>query len=120
MLPASKRLPLPPFGRVIQAYLEENVYKIPQIDIYIGSQGKAKAYREKKWGELCCYLPYGDSYLAYKWPVQDQNIMILDMGGITSDFIIMMASHLFVECGAHAISANPGNRILYFNKEFQK
>lgn len=119
-LPQSSKqsqLPLPPFGRVLQAYIDEGIYKIPRIEIYIGRNAKVKAHNEKKWGDMCCYLPYGDSFVSYKWPVSGQNIMIIDVGDVSDNFIRSMSIHLFSHCNAHTVMSNPNRNIFYLTKE---
>lgn len=73
-------LPLPPFGRILEAYLNENVKLIAPIYIYVGHKAKEIACAQKRMGTMCTYLPQGEDHKRYHWPIKDQKIVIDDTG----------------------------------------
>ena len=89
------RLFLPPFGKILQAYIEEKVKLDIFITIYVGSKSKEIAYEDKRMGGMCCYLPYGDSYESYRWPVLNQKVLIEDTSLVSVNFLKKMCIHIF-------------------------
>jgi hypothetical protein len=79
---------LPPFGRVLLAYQHESIRLDFPLYIFVGKNAKEEAYSHKKAGSFCSYLPYGDSFEKYNWPIKDQKIVILDTG-----FTVKLALH---------------------------
>jgi|SRR5882724_1476437 len=93
-------LPLPPYGRIMQAYqdakiLPESDIYYPSWDIYVGRDAPQIAkLRLKKQDGIACYLPYGHDYQDYYWPISDQNIEIINVGFVTVNFIKKMSIFL--------------------------
>lgn len=78
-----QRLPLPPFGKILDAYCKESVHLDRPIYIYVGKSAKEEAIAQKKIGTMCCFLPFGESHQNYNWPILNQNIVVQDTGGIS-------------------------------------
>lgn len=80
---SNQKLPLPPFGRILLAYQQDKVSLDPPIYVYVGIDGKKKAYEQKRMGILCSFVPYLDDPTQYNWPVTDQKIVVIDTGSLT-------------------------------------
>jgi len=99
----ANQLPLPPFGKILEAYIEEKIKLNIYITIYIGKEAKERAFYFKKLGELCCYLPYGQDYESYRWPVLDQKIIIEDTSLSSVIFLKKMCSYIFFQQNAACV-----------------
>lgn len=75
---------LPPYGRILQAYQQESVHLQIPIWIYVGKSAKEDAFHEKRMGFMCSYLPYGEDFSRYKWPIEEQKIIVQDTGGMSN------------------------------------
>ena len=71
-------LKLPPFGVILQAYQKSKVHLKTIIRIYVGQKASQEAYDGIQYGTLCTYLPYGEDYKDYDWPINNQNIVLED------------------------------------------
>ena len=80
---SKESLSLPPFGRILQAYIEEKVKLSVPIWLYVGKDAKDIAFAEKRTGNLCTFLPFKDDVARYRWPVENQKIVIEDTGGMS-------------------------------------
>lgn len=89
-----ERLPLPPFGKILDAYSQENVHLERPIFIYVGKSAKEEAIAQKKMGTLCCYLPFGDDQSKYRWPIKNQKVVIEDAGSNSENFLYKMCLDL--------------------------
>jgi len=89
-----EKLPLPPFGKILQAYQEESVKLAVPIYIYVGKNSKEECIAQKKYGTLCCFLPFGESHLNYRWPVFNQKLVIEDTGNIPARELKRMAADI--------------------------
>jgi hypothetical protein len=76
-------LPLPPFGRILLAYQEQRVRLNFNVYIYVGKKAKDHAHQEIRDGLIATFLPYGESATAYRWPVREQKLIIIDTGGLS-------------------------------------
>jgi hypothetical protein len=74
---------LPPYGQIINAYLQECIKLKRHITIYIGKGAKQDAYHDKINGGLCMYLPAGESVKDYFWPIYGQSIIVDHCGDLT-------------------------------------
>lgn len=81
--PSKEKLSLPPFGRILQAYLEESVHLSIPIWVYVGKNAKEIAFAEKRMGFMCTFLPFGDDVSRYRWPIEGQKIIIEDTGDMS-------------------------------------
>ncbi len=95
-------LRLPPFGRILQAYQHHQVLLKKMIYIYVGKTGKEDACYWIKYGEVCTFLPYGEDFNLYDWPVSDQVIIVNDTGGM-EEAVLKCFCALLLEMGAKAI-----------------
>lgn len=98
-----KELPLPPYGKIMQAYIDANVFPLesecwPVWNIYIGRDSDKFARKQiVESKEVSCYLPYQQSYEQYRWPITGHNIGIINVGFISINFLKMMAIDLFAK-----------------------
>ena len=99
------KLPLPPYGRIMQAYQDAKIFPerdsyIFGWDIYAGTNAINDAKEtmtsfHKNTNHVACYLPWGHDYTEYRWPIIDQNIFLYNSGGLSKNFIKKMAIFLF-------------------------
>jgi hypothetical protein len=75
-----QRLPLPPFGKILDAYCKESVHLDRPIYIYVGKSAKEEAIAQKKLGTMCCYLPFLENHKNYHWPITNQKVVLNDSG----------------------------------------
>lgn len=89
-------LPLPPFGRILEAYCAEKIRFPYQIHIYIGTTEKNRneILTAKRWGGMLTYLPNNTAFSDYRWPVENQNVLIFDLAIREADFARQFAAHL--------------------------
>jgi hypothetical protein len=87
-------LRLPPFGKILRAYQEEKIQLYKPIYLFVGQEGQRRAYSEKKFGLLCTYLPFEDSFERYNWPLTGQHIVMEDTGMSDKIFINKFCLHL--------------------------
>lgn len=92
--PNQKLRKLPPFGKILAAYQAESISLEWQIYVYVGKDAKNNAYVAKRQGSLATYLPYGDDYKAYKWPVHEQKIVMQDTGGMNQIELVKFSFYL--------------------------
>jgi hypothetical protein len=90
-------LRLCPFGHILRAYQKESVWLDFSLYLFIGKHSKETAFSHKKLGALCTFLPYGDDYTQYEWPIDHQKVIIFDTGGMLSKTIKMLCYHLVSE-----------------------
>jgi hypothetical protein len=74
------RLTLCPFGRILLAYQQDNVSLKSYITIFIGDQAKQSAFDDVRQGFLASFLPFGEDPTSFKWPIQNQKIIVFDTG----------------------------------------
>lgn len=79
----SNRLQLPPFGRVLAAYQQENIQLNFPIYIFVGNNASEEGFAQKKMGTLCTFLPVGEDFARYEWPVNNQKVILYDTGGLS-------------------------------------
>jgi hypothetical protein len=84
----------PPFGRILAAYQAEAIRLEFPIYLCVGKYGKENAYDYKKTGALATFLPYGDDYKKYKWPIENQKVIVMDTGFSSAISIKKMCHHL--------------------------
>lgn len=88
-------LRLPPFGKILAAYQESKINLKTYIRIFVGQDGKRFAYDDIQYiGGLCTYLPYGDDYMQYNWPISGQNVVIEDTSLTSVMLLRKMSIHL--------------------------
>jgi len=87
-------LRLPPYGRILQAYQYHQVHLKKMLYIYVGKEGKEYAFHFIQNGEVCTFLPYGQDYKLYEWPVAGQTIVITDTGGMEEATLKRFCVHL--------------------------
>lgn len=75
-------LRLPPYGKILQAYLHEKIHLKNPIYIYVGDEAKEMAYSEKCNGNMCTYLPENEDFNRYFWPIYKQYVILYHTGGI--------------------------------------
>ncbi len=85
------RLQLPPYGRVLAAYQQENIRLNFPIYIFVGVNASEEAFAQKKMGTLCTFLPVGEDFTRYEWPVNNQKVILYDTGGLTMDQLKKMS-----------------------------
>lgn len=71
---------LPPYGKILKAYQEEKVHLERPIYIFVGSNAKQEAYKQKIFGTLCTYLPENEDFTQFDWPVFQQKIVVEESG----------------------------------------
>jgi hypothetical protein len=86
-------LRLCPFGNVLLAYQKESIRLDFSLYIFIGRQSREQAYKNKSMGVLCTFLPFGDDYSRYDWPINGQKIIIFDTGGVEINDIKRICHH---------------------------
>lgn len=77
-------LSLPPFGKVLLAYQQESIRLDFPLYIFVGKNSKEEACAQKRMGTLCTFLPYGDDYATYNWPIANQRVIVVDTGFMSS------------------------------------
>ena len=86
------RLQLPPFGRVLAAYQQENIQLNFPIYIFVGKNSSRGRFRlRKKMGTLCTFLPVGEDFTRYEWPVNNQKVILYDTGDLSMDQLKKMS-----------------------------
>lgn len=82
------------------------------FSVYIGKHAKESAFNDIQHIERpCSYLPYGDDYNNYRWPILGQTILLCDTGGMQLSTIKKFAAQLFIS-GAE--------KILIFSEEHKQ
>lgn len=94
--------PLPPFGRVLLAYQQESIRLDWHITVYVGKNSKDQAFVDKRAGQLATFLPFGEDFNNYRWPVREQKLIVLDTGSMKEIYLIKFCLHL-IDAGAHVI-----------------
>lgn len=91
---SNSTLRLPPFGLILEAYCKEKIHFPFQIQIYLGSKAKDAVCDAKRWGNMATYLPDGESFALYRWPVDSQHVVIYDLNdrppAFASAFAVML------------------------------
>jgi len=85
------RLQLPPFGRVLAAYQQENIRLDFPIYIFVGKNASEEGFAQKKMGTLCTFLPAGEDFTRYEWPVNNQKVILYDTGGLSMEQLKKMS-----------------------------
>ena len=85
------RLQLPPFGRVLKAYQQENIRLDFPIYIFVGKNASEEGFAQKKMGTLCTFLMDGEDFTRYEWPVNNQKVILYDTGGLSMDQLKKMS-----------------------------
>lgn len=113
-------LPLPPFGRVLKAYQQENICLDFPIYLFVGDSASEEAFAQKKMGSLCTFLPKGGDFLRYEWPVTNQKVIIYNTGGIDMAQLKKMSFNLlkFKPRQIYIWSENQPDQIFNTKKEF--
>ncbi len=85
---------IPPFGRILLAFNQENIKLDVSISIFVGQHSRYEAITSKKLGALCTFLPFGDDYQRYHWPINNQKIIVEDSGGNSAIYLKKMCLYL--------------------------
>jgi len=93
---------LPPFGRILLAYQQESIRLNSHITIYVGKDGQDEAFAEKRAGFLATFLPYGDDFRSYKWPVSEQKLIVQDTGAMKAVDLTKFCFYL-INSGARVV-----------------
>lgn len=101
---------LPPFGNILLAYQKDHIPLEPTIYIFMGKNASRDAKNQLKMGTLATYLPYGEDFTHYEWPIKDQKVILTD-----SDFITI--PH-FKRFALHLVKSHP--RILFISSTVHK
>ena len=102
-----EKLQLPPFGHILLAYQQASIRLDFPVYIFVGKNAKYDAIGNLQRGDICTYLPYGDSFERYNWPIFDQYTVVVDTGNMT-------LLHLKRFC-LHLVNLDP--RIVYLSSE---
>lgn len=116
-----KDLPLPPYGKIIKAYSDSKVDFHTGLRIFVGKNAKEIAQNEiRRFCMPCTYLPYGDSYEKYHWPIEGQEIILRDFGLVSVNFLKKMCIYLLqnhsprqIALFSSSIMQNPDDYIVY-------
>jgi hypothetical protein len=106
--PQHGSLILAPFGRILLAYQQDNVCLKHPITIFVGKDGKERAFEECRQGFLSSFLPFGEDFKRLKWPIKDQKIVVQDTGN-TEEIELM-------RFGVHLLSYQPRVIFIYSDK----
>jgi hypothetical protein len=88
-----QHLALPPFGKILKAYQDENIRLKDQIYIHIGKDCKQFAQADINVGSLASYaLP--EYFHSYEWPIYSRLIVLMDHGDSTAADIKKISFHL--------------------------
>lgn len=85
---------IPPYGKVLIAYQQESIRLDFPIYIFVGRYAKEQAIAHKKTGTLCSFLPYGDLYEKYNWPIKNQKVIVVDTGFTVEIMLHKLCFHL--------------------------
>jgi hypothetical protein len=103
---------LPPYGRILLAFQEATIRLQFVLYLHVGKNSKEDAYADISMGTFCTFLPYGDDYKKYNWPVQRQNVCVFDSGETEEGLIKKMCLYLFQNFNPRTVqtfSDNPNN-----------
>jgi len=89
-----RTLPLPPYGKILQAYQDSKIQIIGNIYIYVGQGGKQEVETDLQRQILSMYLPHGDDYRCYRWPVNNQHLVVKDTSLTSLNMLQNMCLHL--------------------------
>jgi len=85
---------LPPFGKILLAYQKESIRLEFPLYIFVGKNSKEEAITHQQMGVMATYLPYGDAYQKYDWPIGDQTVVVVDTGCTVSLWLKKMKYYL--------------------------
>lgn len=101
---------LPPYGRILNAYQQDSIRLEPTLYIYIGKNAFRYAKKDLENAILATYLPYGEDFTQYDWPIKNQKVILTDTDLITVSHLKRFALHL--------VKFNP--RILFISSSYHQ
>lgn len=78
-----QRLPLPPYGKILELYQDQTIQLSFPIYIFVGKNAKQEAYLNKSHGVMSSYIPKGFNFEDFYWPIKDQKVILFDTGAST-------------------------------------
>ena len=87
-------LALPPYGKILLAYQEQNIPYEFYISIFVGQDAKQIAYKQKCIGALCSYLPMGEHFTKFNWPIVNQRIIVDADGSVPKSHLQLFCRYL--------------------------
>ena len=91
------KLPLPPYGKILDAFQSSKIPLRETIFIYTGKHAREIAYEVLRDRIPACYLPYGDDFRNFRWPIENQDVIIDDTGLSSIPMLRQMTLFLFNE-----------------------
>lgn len=85
---------LPPFGRILEAYCAEKIHLVQPIHIYLGRDARDICLEGHRWQNMWTFLPEGQRFENFRWPVLGQHVLIYDLAVRTAEFAMLCAFHL--------------------------
>jgi hypothetical protein len=110
---------LPPYGKVLIAYQQESVRLEFVLYLFVGKQGRQEAYLNKASGTLCTFLPYGDDYKKYNWPIENQSVCVFDAGQNEAGLMKKLCLYLFENFNPRTVFtfSDDTNNSVYISRE---
>ena len=109
------------FWTVLAAYQQENIQLNFPIYIFVGKNSSGEGFRSEKMGTLCTFLPVGEDFTRYEWPVNNQKVILYDTGDLSMDQLKKMPLILlnFKPSLIYIWSENCPDQILMLKRSFK-
>ena len=90
----SQTFRLPPYGRILLAYQQESIPLDFSITIFVGNRARELCFNYKKAGSMASYLPDGENFESFNWPIRNQKIIVSYSKDVTPVMIKLFCLHL--------------------------